>query len=166
MAERILLAALTFAARLARRGMDCYGEPVLITALFVLAGAVLAFGATLRLTRLVTTDWLGEWWMLRPAKRWSAKYETVAVTRLVLAASDAEVEELQSRIESGDKFSWQGRLVKGLSCPFCVGFWLGLAVIIGSLTLGTLPGIQIAWWSVLGALALNYAVGHLSSRID
>lgn len=49
-------------------------------------------------------------------------------------------------------------LVDGLECPACVGFWLGWLVLL-------LPKNRVTR-SLLRALALNYVVLHVSSRID
>lgn len=49
-----------------------------------------------------------------------------------------------------------------INCPFCIGFWLGGAVLVGEVALGHTK----LWKLGIGALALNYVVGHVSSRID
>jgi hypothetical protein len=122
-----------------------------VTLLWIACAVVISALATARLTRFITTDWLGEWLIVGPAKRWAARVD------------GPEPTPEQYMVLPGVR-RW--KLVKGLSCPFCVGFWIGLLIIIGSLTLGRLPIIEWGWWVGLGALALNYLVGHLSSKID
>jgi len=81
--------------------------------------------AVMRLTRLVTTDVLGDELIVKPAKKWAG--------------------DSPSRI----------KLVDGFECAFCIGFWIGLAVIV--LPIPT---------TLKRALALNYLCGHVSSRLD
>lgn len=127
---------------------------------------LLDFLATLRLTRLVTTDWLGEWLIARPLKAWAAKYEGPAINthRLYIPEELGEVDPYDPH----DPFSWQAKLVTVLDCPFCVGYWLGLALLIATtvVVLVNVPALTIAWAVLLGSLALNYLVGHISSRLD
>ena len=136
--------------------------------------------ATARLTRFVTTDSLGEWLLVAPAKRW-------AVRDVIAPASSSEehraeiesakhralVDEVASDLSGLVDYGAQGpgaskraRLVKGLDCPFCVGFWIGAAVLLGEVATRRVPVLRPVWTFALGALGLNYAVGHLSSRID
>jgi len=109
--------------------------------------------AAARLTRFVTTDWLGEWWIGQPAKAWAEK-----------------VDGPDSAIDLTATGHHRTKLVKGLDCPFCVGFWVGGALLIGEAALGATsksPKLVRGTWALgIGALALNYIVGHVSSRID
>lgn len=174
--------------------------------------------ATARLTRFVTTDWLGEWWLVRPAKRWAQRHEAREIERrsesprvefdraifgdvvpeeasLLPSASVAprhgrargrrrkgtrpdvdhvfeeehygQPEPLPEYSEEPDPDNgWRSKLVHGLDCPFCVGFWIGGAVLVGEAVTRRAPRLRGAWTLALGALALNYLVGHVSSRID
>lgn len=131
--------------------------------------------ATLRLTRLSTSDWLGEWAFVRPAKAWANKAEAAELERRT-----AEIHALPEGAPmpawaldgSGDArseldpFTWQAKLVKGLDCPFCVGFWLGGLVLLGEVTIARVPVLGALWRFGLSMLALNYVVGHVSKRID
>lgn len=145
-----------------------------MTRRFSASDLVLIAGATLRLTRFVTSDWLGEWALGAPAKKWAATHEDAAQgevgRQLHLANPTRPLEEIVASVD--DKvvwegpITWQAKLVKGLDCPFCVGFWIGVAIIIGTATIGKLPVLGTIWRIALGALGLNYLVGHLSSRID
>lgn len=105
--------------------------------------------ATARLTRFVTEDWLGHWWLVQPARRW-AMYGT--------KLRHAQAYVIDQEWQDTEPTTWRQKLVKGLDCPFCVGFWIGGAVLLAS-------RIPLARW-VLSVFALNYVVGHLSSRID
>lgn len=138
--------------------------------------------ATLRLTRLATTDWLGEWLFVRPAKVWAGQREVAEIHRRIdveIAGKDrttttwvnsngekvSPADFVMEGYDENDPWTWEGKLVKGLDCPFCVGFWIGLAV-LALLPLFQVPviGHLLRW--LFGALALNYVVGHVSSRID
>jgi hypothetical protein len=89
---------------------------------------LLLMGLTLRLTRFVTTDDLGKWWL--------------------------------------QDHRGQSRYWSGLDCPFCVGFWIGVAALVSLAAVGG-PGHAEQWWRyAAGAFTLNYLVGHLSARVD
>lgn len=96
--------------------------------------------ATLRVTRFITTDSLGQWWFYAPlAKR------------------------VYRKTPPG---TWSSRYLEGLTCPFCVGFWIG-AVGIASLLVAGGPGGAAVWWRVLaGVFALNWVVGHAARYLD
>lgn len=126
--------------------------------------------ATLRLTRLVTTDDLGEWMLRGPLQSWAYRRDR--------AAENESREKLGlgplppfSRVPTG----WRTKLTDGLDCPHCVGYWLGLLVLLAALLAGapsTLPWLAssplplLVWRVICGSLALNYLVGHISARLD
>jgi hypothetical protein len=112
-------------------------------ALFLMDLALLLL-ATLRVTRLVTTDNVpGQWWIYGPL------YKAGAVR--------------MARERHAPR--WY-RYLEGLTCPFCVGFWVGLAAVVLVALLGG-PGDLPVWFRYLmGAFALNYVVGHVSGRLD
>jgi hypothetical protein len=119
---------------------------------------ILTVLATARLTRFVTQDFLGHWWIVQPARRW-AVFGTPLYHTLP-ESIDAEWEENEPR-------TWRQKLVKGLDCPFCVGFWIGGLVLLTGVictALGPIP--RAVWRFTMGTFALNYVVGHLSSRVD
>jgi hypothetical protein len=91
--------------------------------------------ATLRLTRLMTTDDLpGQWWIYGPLYKRAHRHPA-------------------------RKTPWWAKYLSGLTCPFCVGFWVGLAVLLSLLLVGG-PGDAPDWWRwASGAFALNYVVG-------
>lgn len=119
--------------------------------------------AALRLTRFVTSDKLGEWWFVGRVKVWALRRE---------APEGAIVSD--GRYQPGDDamptppadWGWRSRLVSGLDCPFCVGFWIGAAVLLAEIVTRRIPVLRGLWSFVAGALALNYVTGHVSSRID
>lgn len=136
--------------------------------------------ATARLTRFVTTDSLGEWLFAGPAKRWAVR-DVIAPTsssdehksEIEAAKRRALDEEVASDLAGLVEYGAQGpgasrraRLVSGLSCPFCVGFWIGAAVLLGEVLTGRTRLLRGVWTFALGALGLNYATGHISSRLD
>lgn len=214
---------------------------------------VLAFFGTLRLTRFITRDWLGEWLVVAPIKRAAARHEAAvrAGTEFPdLGALNAEFDQMvhatlpvsanmnvrhrapakhipraamsrgewlppmadtdffgeysadareelklpsmieETRVRSdllvlqdeewlphrdvqpelpseADAQTWPARLAHGLDCPACVGFWIGLGVLIASLVVRTMPKwMQTVWFTLMGALGMNYFVFHVSSRID
>ena len=139
--------------------------------------ALLVLGATLRLTRLVTTDKLGGWLLAEPAERW-AFYKEMArrnAMRITLdRVKDEALEEpvhrildrWENQLSQSEPISWQARLVSGLSCPFCVGFWIALGMTAATWLLAPLPGVGVVWLLFLAALTLNYVAAHVGSRID
>jgi hypothetical protein len=93
--------------------------------------------ATMRLTRAVTTDEIGEKYVVAPARKWA----------------------------NGDpkRTFW----TDALECPYCVGTWIGYGVLAsGLIARQTGPRTHKAWRFVAAGLALNYIVGHVSSRLD
>lgn len=116
-----------------------------------LTDLALVVGATLRATRFITTDSLGYWSIVRPARRWAHGHDDP--TRTGDDAPDPDA-------------GWRSKLVSGLDCPFCVGYWLGAAT-LGSYWLARRsPGTLAAWRAVASTLALNYLTGHVSARIE
>lgn len=100
---------------------------------------LLVVGATLRLTRLIIRDDLGVRLIRYPL-------EEVLIDRLP------------------ERRHW---LADGLSCPFCVGFWIGAAVLGLSLGVAALPSpAHLAWEALLAALSLNYLTAHVGARLD
>jgi len=145
--------------------------------------------AVARATRFVTSDWLGEWAIQEPIKRW-AEHSVKQNLEARIARGDYDDEQvagirgmsredLLSVAATDPAFaSTPARVVKGLNCPFCVGFWVGLVAIVLELALtprsphsshsshATLRAARKAWKVGKAAFALNYLVGHVSSRID
>ena len=100
--------------------------------------------ADLRLTRLVTTDDLGYWLLREPLERWADFYPD----------------------EGEEPSGLKSKIVSGLACPFCVGFWVGLSL-LATLFLAGGPGhCSLVWEYAAGAFALNYLAGHIAARLD
>lgn len=113
---------------------------------WILIDVLLLLGMTLRLSRFVVADDLGGWWIRHPAEAWARRNDPLG-----------DAEDLE---DSGKR----GRLVSGLFCPFCVGFWLGVLSLV-SLALAGGPGDTAEWWRwVAGAFALNWVSAHLGAR--
>jgi len=153
-------------------------DPLLIAAI-----VLLVLGGTLRLTRFMTTDTLGEWIVRAPARRWAAGAEERRLLALAevtesirakrelgeepTAGAELLLRQWEDDAENGRPLSFRGRLVSGLDCPFCIGFWVGIVVIVATVLLLTyFPWAGVIWLGVLGALTLNYVAGHISARLD
>lgn len=143
------------------------------------ASLVIVSLASLRLTRLITTDTLGLWLVRGPLERWGnlkeqrlrdAWGETIeSVTEDQPEMDDKTLSYFLNMIEllkSDDPVSWQARLVSGLSCPFCVGFWITAGVTLVTLVLTLLPLVWVAWVAGLALLGLNYVLAHISALLD
>ena len=112
---------------------------------------------TLRVTRLLTTDALGQWLVGQPARRWARGKDP--------DAWEPDPDDPGALQPSGRM--WRTRLVSALSCPFCVGTHVGFAVLASrALAERGGPRTLAAWRAVAGGLALNYVVGHVSARLD
>jgi len=106
----------------------------------IVADLLLLLGLTLRLTRLVVADDLGAWYLRGPVEIWASLYDY-----------------------PGD-LGWRTKIAQGLSCPFCVGFWIGAACALSLLLVGG-PGDAPDWWRwIAGIFALNWVAAHLGSR--
>lgn len=108
---------------------------------------VLTLGATLRLTRLIVTDDLGQWWVKDPIDQAAARWWEHRV-------------ELHHPYEPEQPWWWKYR--SGLDCPWCVGFWVAAGV-LGS---AALAGEKRTWRYVTGALTLNYVAATLASAVE
>ena len=135
---------------------------------------VLVILATLRATRFVTSDYLGHWTIVRPARLWAMRRTPALVERYPLLTDgtipdDAHdvYDQLWDQVRPDEASKWT-RLVKGLDCPFCVGFWIGALILLGEVATRTRPfrWARPLWTALLAVLALNEVVGHVSSRID
>lgn len=58
-------------------------------------------------------------------------------------------------------------IADGFTCPFCLGFWIGLAVILSLMLATDVGGVWLTGWRALaGALALNYISAHVMITLD
>lgn len=117
--------------------------------------AALAALATARLTRLVITDDLGERFIQTPADNLVERHmRTVKVP-------EREVKGFRQPASSRQEYPEWVWLRDGLTCPHCIGFWLGLGV-LASHPLWARPGLPR---TVVKALALNYVTAHAGTRL-
>lgn len=126
----------------------------------MILNVVIALLAALRLTRFITSDWLGEWWLVSHAKRWANRAEAQPHRGPKPPGWDEDLREIDP--ENG----WRSKLVKGLDCPFCVGFWIvgGCLLVLWLVT--RVPALQTVYRLVFGALGANYLTGHIGARFD
>lgn len=151
--------------------------------------------ATARLMRLLSQDMIGEWLIVRPAKTWATRHEWPRVSAeidyrrqvaiknkttdlvdvpleheqkqavIATAADEAEQSYRESYSEK-DPYTWQAKVVSGLECPYCAGFWVGGVVLVSAAVAARFPALRPLWRLAAGALALNYVTAHVSSRLD
>ncbi|UDL16206.1 hypothetical protein SEA_KOZIE_10 [Microbacterium phage Kozie] len=119
---------------------------------------VLALLAALRATRFITSDHLGEWWLVGPAKRWAWRRGTHGYSPTEINADPAPTPDPAS--------GWRAKLVSGLDCPFCVGFWITGAAVLAAAAANRGPRRRAAFQLLAGAVGANYVTGHISSRLD
>lgn len=139
---------------------------------------LLLLGLTLRVVRMVTSDDIpGQWFIYDPLDRWvhgAPRHEWKAYDRLhwqwqALVADGADVTNLEEPLppvpRSGKRLRWH-RYMEGLGCPFCIGFWITLVMVLVFALVGG-PGDAADWWRwIAGALTLNYIAAHISARLD
>lgn len=114
----------------------------------------LAIGATVRLTRLVVVDEIGEWWFRKPlenaADRWAVRE---------LARAQAAGEEPRTPRWWKYQSLWH--------CPHCTSFWAAVGVLLSGLVLRRLGPVGVGLWRFgTGALAISSIAGHLSAHLD
>lgn len=139
---------------------------------------ILILLTTLRLTRFITTDTLGGWLIADPAHEWADSHEaryraarehTINLMRQDHPDADPQLEDWLNKyaatLDDDGPLSWQARLVSGLDCPYCVGFWIGVGV-ISSYLIARRTGTMTMWRTAVSTLALNYVVGATAARID
>jgi hypothetical protein len=185
--------------------------------------------ATCRLTRFFTTDWLGEWLVCIPARRWANSHDQLflrAPQLLEVGPPGPYIDASQPAVPVQDSYSqeigyhrrmaarqlgmpvaharpsdgefednptvfdpawlrdmrvdlsidttndlegpvtseagWRSKLVSGLDCPYCVGFWVGLAVLMSTrLKFGA--GLR---YRLFEALALNYVAAAVEELVE
>ena len=113
-----------------------------MTALSLFTGLLAVLGAA-RITRVIVTDDIGLWYIRGPLVSWVIKHEP-------------------------DHFGWRSRLWSGLDCPFCVGFWVGVLVLVSLAAVGGPDADTTAatiWRWVMAAFALNYVTAHVGARL-
>lgn len=152
------------------------------------AGLLTLAGA--RIARLVTTDKLPEYLILGRLRERAHATEVQArrdrvVKELSAAQWDASNADPDAMIDPIDPavvdriaadlaeheppVTFMGRFVEGADCPYCWPFWFQGAMIAADavVTFAPVPKpVKIGWNVILGALAVNYVAGALSSRLD
>ncbi|AWY05264.1 hypothetical protein SEA_MEMENTOMORI_9 [Microbacterium phage MementoMori] len=150
----------------------------------------LALLAALRASRFVTSDWLGEWTVAGPVKRWAERAEVEAMLERVAQARQDDVWERQHgntptyvlpdgetttddpaewairKAEAEGPITWEAKLAKGLDCPFCIGFWLTGAAVLAAAAANRGPRRRAVFQVLAGAFGANYITGHVSKRLD
>lgn len=123
--------------------------------------------AALRATRFITSDKLGEWWLVGPAKRWAARREVPDDVRADLEKRFShEIRDNAPVANPPARWGWRSKLVSGLDCPFCVGFWVVAAALLAEVATRRVRPLRALWTFVAGVAAMNYVTGHVSSRLD
>lgn len=129
--------------------------------------------AAMRLSRFITSDKLGDWLIVRPAQEWAIRHEggeidpDLAVLVQHEGETDYEFEErLRGHLVPDEENGWRSKLVSGLECPFCAGFWAGAALLAADMALPREGVARTAFTWGTRALAMNYVAGHISSRLD
>lgn len=125
--------------------------------------------ATARLSRLVTSDKLGDWLIVRPAKNWAMRHEgeeTIVVATEQTLGGEEIPTVYEGTGEPDEENGWRSKLVSGLECPFCVGFWIGAGMLAADAVLPDQGMARRLYDFGTAALALNYVVGHASAELD
>ena len=112
--------------------------------MWTLIDLLLLLGLTLRLTRLVVGDSISWWYLREPAVRWAQRR----------TGRTGWNEKYEPRL-------WQERLVSGLFCPYCVGFWIAAATVLSLLLVGG-PGHAADWWRWV---ALVFTLNYVAAKI-
>lgn len=112
---------------------------------------LLVLGFTLRLIRLVITDDLGVRLIQEPVRKWVLRHH-----------EPPKLGDPNPYVKP-----WRGVLYDGLTCPFCVGFWLGVLAVLSLTVAWTVGGaLLIVWRIVAASFTLNYIAAHIHSRLD
>src|SRR5262245_40631441 len=105
--------------------------------------AALIIGAATRLTRLTTTDDIGQWWVKYPI--YQHIHNTTPPDTPQRARALAYYE--------------------GLNCPHCVSFRAALAVTLSYAATTRSPRARAAWRILTATLTTSTIAGHVSARI-
>lgn len=102
-----------------------------------LAAAAIAVGAAGRITRFITQDDLGEWWIKEPLRNKAAQLDP-----------------------RWDKY------VEGLECPYCVSFWASAAVIGAGAALRWGKAWQVGAGVWAASYLVGHLSAHIDSPDD
>lgn len=109
-------------------------------------------GLTMRLTRLVVSDDLGQWWVKLPIRAAVVSHLEKHATHPSGQPSDETLATAQGYLD-------------GLDCPHCVSFHAAY-LSLGSYLLARRLHLLPAWRFAAGTMSLSAVVGHVSARID
>ena len=132
---------------------------------------VLSALATLRLTRFITTDTLVGWSLVEPAVRWATSHEGGYAIKDGSELVDFHFHEFNvinghAPLQVNEDLGWRSKLVSGLECPHCVGFWIGALTLGAGALADKRPASRKLFQAVAGSLGLSYITGHVSQRLD
>lgn len=116
----------------------------------ILGDLLLAAGLTARLTRLVITDDLGQWWLRDPLDAW--------FHRMDRPYDDWGPPPVSRRMR------WH-KYLSGLVCAYCVSFWTASAVLASLWALGGPGHAPDTWRYIAGAFTLSYVTAHIGVRL-
>lgn len=119
---------------------------------------LLALGSALRLTRLAVTDTITQPFRNAIAMRYAAASALESHTLQTHKYSDSPVARRVMRRLRRRANIWLW-LVQLFECPWCIGFWISLAVAAIALSPAA-SSIWIAWPAI--ALSLSWLVGALA----
>lgn len=127
--------------------------------------------AAIRLTRFVTYDTLGGWTLVEPATRWATKHEGGYAIKdgselVPFHAHEFPVLDGHVPIQVDEDRGWRSKLVSGLNCPHCVGFWITAGTLAVAKISERNPKTARAFTFTAGSLGLSYVIGHISQRLD
>lgn len=97
--------------------------------------------ASARLSRLITTDDLGQWLVKEPIDRLMDDYE-------------------QTHTEE----PWWWKYRSGLDCPWCIGYWAALGLTVADMALPQRGAARFAFQAVTTSLAVNYVAATINAQ--
>lgn len=106
--------------------------------------------AAARLSRLVTTDDLGQWLIKDPIDQAMSDYQEREAER----ATDEDRDMIEP---------WWWKYRSGLDCPWCVGYWAALGLTATDAVLPPRGLARGAFTAVTSALAVNYVAATINS---
>lgn len=132
-----------------------------------LSDRALILGATMRLTRAVVTDDIGDWWVRQPITAYFQRrhHDRMGEVTEGTPCPGHRCSHLYEQ-ECGPNCWPMGRYLSGLDCPYCVGFWIGAGVMAShALARAIGPKALSAWRFGAGALTLNQVAARLNVAV-
>jgi hypothetical protein len=90
--------------------------------------AALLVIATSRAIRFVTEDDLGEWLIQRPVRRWANRHDRAGEYIQHRDRPDL-IDAMAAGTAVEPDFGWRSKLASGADCPWCIGLWIGGAIL-------------------------------------